>query len=103
MEPPKNYDTLYPKVKSYDEVRLEQEKLQAIRRARLPKHPKSLALFIIFLELSSLGWLAFVMPSTIEDKSVVVLAAVILSIVWMISSYFGIRKIIALFDQITHK
>lgn len=97
----KELSELYPKAKTYDEVRGERDAAAKMRRNRLPKYPSLLAIGILAgLSIAIYLIITYMTPVIATQPFFGVPATIFLGIVWLYGVVVGLRKINAMRDQI---
>lgn len=98
---PNELGMLYPKAKSYDELRADTIAMQKRRDARLPKHPKlRIAAILLVLGVTFWGILEIILPIVPLNPMFAVPAGILLGLIWLYALTQGLRKIGELRDQI---
>lgn len=91
---------LYPKAKTYDEVRTDRDAAAKMRRNRLPKHRSLLAIGILAgLSLALYFIVAYMTPVIATSPMFGVTATILLGIAWLYGAVMGLRKINAMRDH----
>lgn len=98
----KELSNLYPKAKTYDELRADRDAATKMRRSRLPKHRSLLAIGILAALSGALYFIVAYMPPIIATNPLFgVSATIFLGLIWLYGLIRGIRKIVQMRDQIT--
>lgn len=98
---PSELGMLYPKAKSYDELRADTIAMQKRRDSRLPKHPKlRIAAILLALAVTFWGILEIILPIVPFNPMFAVPAGILLELIWLYMLALGLRKIGELRDQI---
>lgn len=98
---PNELGMLYPKAKSYDELRADAIAIQKRRDARLPKHPKlRIATILILLGVTFWGILEIMLPIIPVNPMFAVPASILLELIWLYALAQGLRRIGKLRDQL---
>lgn len=98
---PSELGTLYPKAKSYDELRADRVATQKLRDSWLPKHPKLLiAILIAALGITFWGILEFILPIIPTNPMFAVPMGILLGLAWIYALLGSLYKIRKLLNQI---